>query len=230
MGTLIRSELEAEVRYGLGNRSDLDSRLITFLNLSQAQIARYYTFSELQREIVGTLPSTAYIEDDKYVAVPTGLRAVVSFRLELGTPESRKLRYIPYMQWDKHIPEPQQYSRGKPTLYTMFANQFELWKIPDSTLTYRLRYIQTPTPFTSATDAVSDFNDKDDVIIAFAVAYAFDSLGESESATPWRRTGYSDLVRARAADEISPDFTIQPFPDGVPSGEYWADPFIRSMK
>jgi len=222
MGTLTGAQMEAEIKANLGNRSDLDSRLYTFLNFAQEQIARAPVWREL--EVLETGTTTA---DQPYISLTTRFRDIYSIRLLDGS-NSRKLEYVPLRLWDRRIPRPESYTTGRPSFYTFFSDKVRLWKVPDSAYSYEIRYIKYPTAFTAASSSTSDLEGKDDIIIALATSWAFRTLGEQDDADRWGRIGGFALKQAIEAEEGVTDFTVKATYDST-IGEYWKDPWVRSM-
>ena len=127
MGTLTESELKDEVKRALGNRDDMDSRLVRFLNLAQIKMARTHEFEELQTVTDDTLGYTGVAADDKFLDVATTIKNIYSFRI-FDSAQSRKLEYIPSRQWDKKIPLPEYYATGWPSSYTKWRHKLEFWQ------------------------------------------------------------------------------------------------------
>lgn len=223
MGTLTRSELEAEIRASLGNRTDLNSRLPRILNMTQDLITRIWPWSELEDSVTGTT-----VDGTKTITFSTRNRDVYSFLLLDGT-RSRKVKYIPLRLWDKKIPYPEQYTEGRPEFYTSYGSTLEMWRIPDDAYSYIIRRVKWPTNFTSASDVASDLEHKDDIIIALAVSYAFRTLGNIEKADSWGRTGGFGLKQAIEEDEGKSDYAISAEYISNISDDYWLNPWVRDM-
>jgi len=228
MGTLKRSELEEEIRKNLGGRTDLNDRLVRFLNIAQDRITAAHDFRELRK-----LSTTTTTADDKYIGLPSAPRQIYSLRLIDGT-LSRKLTLVPARDWDRVIPYPEALSTGRPTKYTIWQSTIELYRIPDDTYTLELRWLASPTAFSSDSDVVSDFNEKDGVIIAYATSWAFASLGDKERAAYWYTIGKQMLGEAILRDQPYEDMDIAPgfeqFKGAVYSSDYWANPFIKGVR
>jgi len=224
-GTLTRSQLEDEVRCNLGGRTDLNSRLVTFLNWAQDEIAKQHLFSALR-----SIETPSTVADIGSIPTPTRLRTITSFRIIDGT-ASRKVTYVPARTWDTRIPYPEAYSTGIPSLYTIWGNTMELWRIPDDAYATRIRCHLWPTPFTATGNVATDFDRMDQILILYATGFAFNSLGEQDKGAGAISTAQGLLAdrikddRAIKEDmEITPDFEIP-----IASNNYWADPFCAKM-
>jgi len=233
MGTLTESELKDEVKRALGNRDDMDSRLVRFLNLAQTKMARTHEFEELQTVTDASLGYTGTAADDKFLDVATTIKTIYSFRI-FDSAMSRKLEYIPSRQWDKRIPLPEYYATGWPSHYTKWRHKLEFWRVPKQAFNYEMRHSVWPTAFSdSLPSATSDFLNKDDIIIYLAVSWAYASSGKTQKATEFWQFYRTAMNSAIGDDIVSPDMTIAPNVgggiDGVELGKYWADPFVGSV-
>lgn len=223
---LTRSQFENEVNYNLGDREDVaQARRLIALNIAQEQIARFHDWRELEQVQTGTL-----IADTKTLSFPSNPREIYSFRLDLDSSQSRKLIYLPVRFWDRLIPEPEWYATGKPEFYTYYVNKAEMWRIPNDAYKYELRYSAYPADFTAASDVASELLTKDDAIIALATSWLFQSLGEAERAKMWYYRGEAVLKTLRQSEVKRADLTVTGGPHRPSWGEYWKDPFVRSVR
>lgn len=233
MGTLTLTELKDEVRSGLGKRTDLDTRLTRFLNLAQQRLARLHDFDEMEKISLSTFPF-ANTSADKYITLP-GLRELYSFKLIDGQ-QSRPLRQVTPRMWNRVIPAPQEYTRDKPTHYTIWNNTCVIWPLArQADLEAEIWWTRWPSEFSDSTpDVKSDYNQKDEILIELALVYAYNSLGKIDDAQAHWARAKPLLVEAINTDQTKPDLEIVPGPgheellNGL-SHEYWNDPFIRSL-
>ena len=125
-------------------------------------------------------------------------------------------------------------TEGKPTHFTLVRDTGSgtnayLWRVPDSNYAYKARRWSWPTELSTGGGTGSELKHLDEVIISFATAHAFRSLGEHEEAQSWLMSGQVELNRAiradapMAAEDISADI-----PD-TQVGDYWLQPFIKTM-
>lgn len=226
MGTLIRSELEAEVQYSLGNRTDLDDRLIRFLNIAQDELTRLYPWSELETLVQATIQPSV-----KIISLPTTPRDIRSIRI-IDDSRSRKLQYLTPRQFDEFIPYPEWYSEYTPSVYTSYRNTIEVWRIPEKEYPVQLRYVAWATAFTSDSDVASDFEYKDDILIAMATAWALNTLGEHDKASRWYNSANYNIRKAIAEEVARDTDSSVRNPSNIQAGvgQYWANPFIKSVK
>lgn len=238
MGTLTFTQLQAEIQAGLGGRTDLSARLPTFVNLAQQRLSRIFDFDEMDIIATTTINNTGN-NNDKFIVLPN-LRDIYSLRLvdnAVGGPgtgsQARKLQQVHHRKWDKLIPYPEWYSRGKPTHYMVWGQFVELWRLPDFKYTVYLRYTKWPTPLSLGTD-LSDFNMKDELLIELAIIYAYRSLGRMEDAIK-HQFMFGELWKEfRDINPKNPDLDLVPGPgiteiDPTSTGNYWANPFITTV-
>lgn len=225
MGVLTGTEMENEIRSNLGNRTDLDSRLYRFINFAQDQLARYHQFDELETVLENTFTTSTGTVD-----LPSKPLDIRSFRLIDGS-HSRKLDYYTPRQFDEVLPKPDWYTTGRPSIYTAYRKKVEVWRVPDDSYTYKLRYKAYPTAFTDGSSETSDFEGMDDILIALATSWAFRSLGESEKASYWIGVAAKGMQLAKKADLYTTDYE----PSGeatanLTAGEYWLNPWVKGVR
>lgn len=232
MGTLTLAEIKGEIRAALGNRTDEDSRLTTAINLSQMRIARKHRWEELEALYNRNFEITSSVYNDKFVAFPSNLRDIYSV-IVLDGYESRKLIRVPYRRWDRVIPSPEQFSRGTPSHYTLFRNTMELWKVPDEALETIIRAVEWPTSFGSDETALSDLDQKDDMIITLTVSWFLMTQGREDDANKWWGI-YKNLMNDAGAEEDErPDLDLLPGPgagsNSAMLAPYYQDPFQQDI-
>ena len=236
MGTLTTTELVSETRAHLGGRDDLtDAELVVALNLTQMRIARSHDFEELRTVESGVFVISGTPATDKFLAFSTlgqsNPREIYSFRVITNDGRSRKLIAKPVRKFDEDIPEPEFYATGLPIQYAMWAEKFEFWRVPDTADNYDIRMSFWPTALVvSPGTAVSEFKEKDDMIINLGVSYLYGRLGEYERAGRFWNIFREMWKSARMEDQLRPDLVIssgysrtQPAGQGKP----WADPFVK---
>lgn len=227
MGTMTLTQLENEIRYNLGSRTDLDSRLVTFLNWAQEEIARQHTFRDMEN--LDTSQST--VADQDYINHPTSIKDLISIRL-LDATRSRKLVYVPERRFDHLVPKPDEYSTGRPSHYFSWGTKFYLWRIPDAAYSVKIRYVKWPTALSGGGDT-SDFDNLDEGLVKLATAKALQSIeAPGERIRRWSAFAGKIISQAivhdlkRFTDEaIQGDYRMyQSGPD------YWKDPFVTRMR
>ncbi len=215
MGSLTLSELRAEVISHLGERDDLTSaRLNRVLDLGQERIARLHDFEELFVVESKTLTYTGTKATDRFLAFSdltnSEPKEIFSIRF-LDDSRSRKLTKITQRMMDTHIPDPEFDSTGIPSLYLIWADKFEWWKIPEQAFEVDFRLSIWATTFIGAADSLkSDFNRKDELLVHLASSYLFGSYGEYERANRFFGIFMAQLKEAVGEDEMKPDSEIKP--------------------
>lgn len=226
MGTLTHADLKTEVMDHLANPSDLTAAKVTrHLNLAQEQIARVRDFEEMKRVGSYTLAITGTPATDKLLAVGMTVREIYSLRVVDGT-NSRRLTRIGQRKWDRLVPEPDQFATGLPSDYMLWNNVIEFWRVPDDNYPLHLRWSIWPTVL-STDGQQSDLDEKDDILIFFAVSTLFNSRGNTTEGAKFFNFGAQRLRDAVREDETKPDLLIRA-EERVPIAEPWKDPFVRN--
>lgn len=229
MGTLTLDELKDEVRAGMGGRTDLDSRLTRFLNLAQQRLARLHDFDEMETTSLASLANTGSPTDGD-ITLPN-LRELHSIRIE---DESRSVKLIQRSpRWfDRMLPMPDYHSRDIPQIYMIWKDVVSVFPLPEKayTNTVKLRWTKWPTAL-SAGATPSEYNEKDELLIELAVAYAYRSLGNPEEAAKHEAVAKRLFLEAEGMDRDKPDLEIvgDANPGQTTPGDYWRDPFVRSV-
>lgn len=238
---MTQAQLMAEVRAALGNRQDsqiTDARVVNNINLAQQRISRFYPFPELRADWFATGVVTANPIIDKWLVLPPSVRVIHSFVLQ-DEANSRKLSEKPWRRFDYNVPLPEFIAPDWPSYYTRFdLNVLMLFPVPLKAFQFFMRATMLPTPFTNVnptlSSQLSDFVDKDDIIIDLATSRFWKSLGRPSLAKFMEEDALVRLVEARASAEEHPDMDYSPDDMGtggaIPNGEYWASPFVMAVE
>jgi hypothetical protein len=240
VGDLTLADFRAELLAGLGNRTEnttiTPQRIVIGVNLAQQRIARSYDFSEMAQVAFGAMNFTGNAAVDKFLVPPARLKTVHSFVLldttaipsSLG--QSKKVVERPWRQFDRKYPAPEWLPPGWPGEYARWGNIIVMAPPPQAQFTAQLRYTGYPTPFVYGADTqVSEFDNKDDVLINYALAYFFKSLGRADRAAYLEGLAKEQLDEAIEKDDTRPDIEVSGgHNDGDASGAYWQQPFVKS--
>jgi hypothetical protein len=146
--------------------------------------------------------------------------------------QSRKVVEKPWRWFDAHYPAPEWLPAGWPSIYKRFGNIITMVPPPFLQFTAQLSFTQYATPFTTANlTQVSDYENKDDVIIEYALAWFFKGLGRNDRAVYFEGLAKEQLDEAIEKDDTRPDIEVSrdiPAVAGQPMGPYWSDPFTKS--
>lgn len=239
MGLLTFTDFNEEILAGLGNRQDIPaSRIATALNLGQSRVARAYNFAEMATTGFAQMTFTGMQALDKYLVPPPLLKNIHSFVLldtsagsaSLG--QSRKVTEKPWRWFDKQFPSPEWLAPGWPTIYARWGDIIVMVPTPMLQYTAQMRYIRYPMPFNGQvanTGQTSEFEYKDDILIAYALAYLWESLGRSDRAQYFEELGKTKLDEAIEKDDDRPDIEVArdvPELNAALLGPYWANPFV----
>lgn len=240
MGTMTLSEMQTEVRANFAGRADLSdaaglARITLALNRAQTILARLAAkFEELEVSEDKILTFTGVPATDRTLAFSSLANAnphkIWSVRV-LDGQSTWRLVYVPNRKFDFVVPFPQADTVNKPRFYSVWQRTFEWFPVIDQAYTMRLRLSKWPLILTTA-GQLSDFNEKDELLMAKATELLFRSLKMHDDADRWKST-FNDLSdEALVNDNTVPDALITPMPslDTVPNNNWWADPFVRSAE
>lgn len=209
----------------------LQDRVVDSLNFGQKRIARHYSFYELQviNEVATTVTSvkTYPLETGTNNLGLTRVSGINSVRLIDGE-YSRKLDFWHYRKFDKWYPRPENFSTGRPSIYTRWGNNLVLFKIPGDAYSLHVRYGQMPNDLV-ADAQTSDFQDRDQLLITVGVLETYLALQEYADVAVWYQLflgQLTDAVRGEGDDDWEPEAE----PSGAPgyiSGSPWIDPYSK---
>ena len=227
MGTLTLTQLQDEVRSYHGNRTDLDARIIRFLNFAQIRLARAYHFPELHKFVTAT---GSFVSDatDRFLTLPGNINAVKDVVLE-DTDTSRKLEYKSPREFDKMFTGYISRGRRKPIIYTKWRECLELMPLPDEAYDYEVRYIIWPTDLVSGTDT-SDLDRKVELLILLAASQMHHTLGNTTKGAQLFGMFAAMLKDVIKQEDLEPDQDIKAdVNDTIISTDYWRNPFVKSL-
>jgi hypothetical protein len=190
-----------------------------------------WDWEELDQSEEVTITITATAKDDKVITLSKTYKEIYAVTLVTGDGTSRKLQYLDKRQFDELYPEPEFHGRREPFTYTFWEEKLELFPVPDTADTLRVRGNKWPTAFNvSTTGATSDFDSKDDILIFLSVSTFYDMLGEYERATTLFNKARAKVEFAKDEQQNKPDLEIKPLSEAhrkIPIGQYWKDPFSK---
>ena len=238
MSILTLAEIKTEISKSFASRGDIDSRLNNVIDLAQLRISRTHDFDELRQSAsVNTVVTNSAIAD-KIISFPSltdsRIRKVYSMRLidPNGTIPARKLRKVLAKRWDIDIPEPEFYSRGPSTHYTVYEkNQFELWRVPDAVYTISIRVSRWPKQAVDTGEGnVLDLENVDDLIINLAISYIYHSLGRTDKGRQFFAIYRGLAKEALIEDDTDYDGSMAGISaDNILGTRGYDDPFVRSI-
>ena len=187
-----------------------------YLNFAQRRIAKSYDFYELQSKNITAVTvaniKTYPLETGTNNLGLTSVKNIRSIVLIDGTntERSRKLEFWNYRRFDDRFPRPENYPTDIPTIYTREGDNLELFKIPDAIYTMNIRYNKWPTVFTTGSQ-VSDYSNKDELIITAGVLETYLALEEYSDAAIWMQRFLGQLKDSILEDQ-DPDWEPQAQP------------------
>jgi hypothetical protein len=210
MGTLTRAQLETDLKFRLGNRTDIDTQLTTAIQYSYDELVTSIRIPENQE--------TAVLQTSDGIATvtaPDDLYAPMSLR---NTTDGQRL--IP-MTARQHDTLRDTTTKDMPTHYLWWRNEFTFHPIPNATIRIiQLRYLKR-LPALSATTSLSALpREWDEVIVVGGLFRLYRWMGlktESQSALM-----EYNLMVSRRLDRIAEFFLDPPTPSQiVTSGRTW---------
>ena len=146
--------------------------------------------------------------------------------------QSRKVVEKPWRWFDAHYPAPEWLPAGWPSIYKRFGNIITMVPPPFLQFTAQISFTQYATPL-SATQPTqrSDFENKDDLLICYALAFGSKLLGRPDRASYFEGLAKEQLDEAIERDDTRPDLEVSrdiPAIAGAPMGPYWADPWAKN--
>jgi len=214
----------------------LKDRVGRYVNWAQRRMAMYTNFWELS-----TLHSTAATVADIYTYPLTSgtnnlglsrVKSIASIRLIDGE-NSRKLERKGARHLDKYIPRFENYTTDRPSMYIRKGTTLYMFRVPNDAYDLIIMYNQWASDL-STDSSTSDFDNKDDIIIATTVFETYLALQEHQSAADWRKIALEKLQNiTKAEDDLADaDLAFLPFQD-TPSysgiGTPWTSPWNDSL-
>ena len=194
----------------------LQDRVVTYLDWAQKRIARAHSFHELNSlkanaETVADVKRYPLTAGDNNLGL-TRVKDILSIRLDDST-NSRLIRRWHYRKFDRWFPRPEQYTTGRPRIYTRRGNFLELYRIPNDAYTLKITYAQWAQDFASASQT-SDFENKDQLVFTGGVLETYLALEEYTDAKIW-----FDRFRGLLYDSIKVEADIDWEPEAEGFGE-----------
>lgn len=201
-----------------------------YLNWGQVRIAKRFSFHELNtiQESASTVDGVARypMASGTYNLGLIRPKDIFNIRLIDGA-NSRTLIRMHQRKFDQAITLPTNFTENRSTIYTRWGNNVELFPIPDDAYTLYIRYPQLPTNFSSA-NQVSDFDNKDDLILISGVLETMLALEEIRLAAIWEgKFNRTLLENTQAVGDIDwePEAEAFNINQGSGLGSPWLSPY-----
>lgn len=230
MGLLTLESLLADVRSGLGQRTDLtDQTLVNDLNVAQSQLARVFPFEELRKTAETINALTNDPKFDKYIKLPPRAKKIHTLVRVEGV-QSAKLIEKPWRMLDRMFPAPEADPRDRPVLYTRWGELILLVPVPDKQYVFSMKYTADPTPFILTNpQGLSDFDFKDDILVNLACARRWALLGQHEKADEHIQKASTELKTILVDAGETPDMDPAPLDRDIAIGQYWLSPWVKGV-
>ncbi|MBU2052504.1 hypothetical protein KKH13_04845 [Patescibacteria group bacterium] len=208
----------------------LQNRVVNYLNWGQRRVAKHHSFFNLQ-SIQSAAATVASLKTYPLATGTSNLGLTNVARINtvklMDSENSRKLDYWLYRKFDKWYPRPENYSTGRPKIYTRWGNSVLLFNIPDAVYTLEIRYGVFPTSLTTDGQYHDFGEDMDELIVTVGVMETYLALQQYTDAKIWYelfRGQLEDAVRAEDEMDWEPDAEPMGSP-GYDSGTPWNDPY-----
>jgi hypothetical protein len=143
-------------------------------------------------------------------------------------------------QWDSYISVTSSWPHGRILAYTdeywgSDGRILRFWPSAATSFSLYKYFRYKPTPFADD-DAVSDYEDKDDLLIAGTTHYMFNRYQAFEEAEEWRKNYGAALNEAVKMDRLKPDahailLGAKPTSHNrMTAANPWQDPFVTSNR
>lgn len=221
--------LKTEVQNNLGERDDSNTDAIILANFNKAQnfMAREVDWEELESRV----DSAFVIGQTEYTLAELSLstyRNIYTFMV-LDDSQYYEIQYITPVDWDRIVGPNVSGTSGKPTIFTIWNRNIEVYPSPDEAYTVRLRYYSYPVDVVSDTDSPS-VTQADAVLVALTTAFCFLTLEQQKMSDTWLSQAVSILsLYKKEEGRIQNMLPVNIGTTGL-SGRPWADPFVKSTK
>ena len=222
------AQYKDRIRAAIGRGTDKDSELPYWIYWATIRIAEKHTFREMIKTYEGTL-----VEDTTRINVPEAWKDIYwcAIATESGGVYTEDSRLTPYgiKRFDKEVIFVETFDSAKPKQYAWVGNVIKLPAPSNAEYAIRFRVGLWPSLVTS--DAAKlEYKNRDRVILAFALAEAFQSLGMKSDAAYWNIIAEKRLIETTTGDRLHGDMKEslggrQESPEV--SSNYHAMPFIR---
>ena len=231
--SMTRADIRNLVKTNIGERTGIDDRINSWINLSLRDISQRHSWSDLRSEDTFNLISGT----KTYRASSMGLSGTINYILSArqcvessGTySQSRELIVISPFLLDKEFPIPEQRDNGEPTHLAVRDDVLTFFPIPDSDYLVYLWWEKDTEDMTS--DIVPPITNIDNVLVSRATYYAQLAFEEHEAASMWKREYEELLKHAILSDKKRPAWKPRPaFASiGMVNNRGYTNPFNRGV-
>ena len=198
MGDKTRAQLEALLKFRIGNRSDIDTQLTDATTLAYDELTTSIRVPETQESAVLTL-STSDVETRTIYAVPADLYAIVGVR---NATDEKSLTAMTVREYDQVRGTG---TPGEPRRYVWWRNELIIHPANDETArTLLMRYLKRLPALSASTSLSALPREWDEVIVQGALFRLLRWLGLTEESEV-ERAEYIGMV-SRRLDRIAEGF------------------------
>jgi hypothetical protein len=202
---LTRTQMAALVRLNIGNRTDINTQINTFLDWSLediSQLRNWRDMKELDNTTIRTRTGGAYYP------LPARIKDILDCRLVDGA-SSAPLIYVPPVEFRKRWPSPDTTGNSSPEYYTRDGDYWMPYPLPDTDgLVVELFMARYPEPLEHDNSPCPLFQ-MEKALVASATAYCFGALKEPEQEIVWLGKMGRILRRMARVDGNPSDWTFK---------------------
>ena len=206
------------------------------LNRGLWKFSRRYDIATLQREATIAVVSTAYVyavpvldKDSNTIRIKNILSCTM---LRSGETTGVTIQRLTHQKRTQLFPHVTTDNQSRPSYYTVFGTNLELYPYPDDAYTLRLFVNIWPNDLAASGTSHSLGEEWDDILVEFAVADVYAKMQQMEDAAYWQAVYRDSLKQLRASLIDSPDFIMdmRHVDDlgTIPTGDPQNDPFTHS--
>lgn len=142
-----RSELVTEVQNWLYGRTDLTSRISTFIRMFEAKATRTLRCRQMEQRATATVNSAD--AEPEFVSLPSNFHSMRRVR-NTTAPNKPTLSVVTSAQLDLY--RQRDNTSGAPQFFAVFGDEMELYPVPDQDYVLEMVYRRTITPLVADAD------------------------------------------------------------------------------
>lgn len=217
MGTKAFSEFQSDLKFELGQRTDLDSYLDDWVNAAYIDFCTRDKFWELKASVTFDFPELHVIDDSRatadgtaYVITPTDCLYIEQVH---DVTNDSILRNVTWREYVEYTGRATAASENKPKKWVRYGGRIYLYPTPDAVYSLDISYRKRPAKMINASDVTEIGTEWDEDILKLAVIQSLMRLKDFEKADIERKawvTSIASRIGIYSRDERARKFYIQP--------------------
>ncbi len=177
------TNLQAQVTYNLGNRTDISTYVSRWVNWAYNDLWNVLDVRNKEATATGTVTSGT-----SYIAKPAGVGQILRMTVD-GKPLERR-------EWREYS-DITTFAEAAPTKYYLFSTNIYFDTEPDDTYAYVLYYIKTFTALSAGSDTPSLPDDFEAALVTRATAYGYRDLQMPDEFAAWWNASEAQVAGLR---------------------------------